>query len=84
METVDLISRLAMVGTLVPPTVVPVFGTTLSSFCTMSSVTSLSLLISGTTSNWRATVLNSTLVCKAALFSVVVAVESELVGTAIS
>ena len=46
-----------MVGTLMLPMVVGAFGTTLSIFWRMSSVTSWSLLMSGTTSNWSVTSL---------------------------
>ena len=60
-ETVLLSLRVAMVGTWLLATVVLEPATTLSMRWTMSSVTSFSLLMSGTTSNWSTTSLYSTL-----------------------
>src|SRR5438477_1645927 len=63
-------------------------GTTLSIFCKISSETSFSELMSGTTSSWSATFLNSMLDCTAATLlltlAVTVALLKVLTGTGIS
>src|ERR1700731_2059770 len=60
-DTVVLIYRVAIFGIKLPSIFVE--SATLSSFCRISSVTSFSELISGTTSSWRATFLNWILDC---------------------
>src|SRR5204862_7873033 len=63
------------------------FGTTLSIFCRISNETSLSELISGTTSSWSATFLNSMFdCCESPVLMMLVPVEalSVLTGTGIS
>ena len=84
-ETFVRIYRVAMVGTELPPILTLLPGTTLSIFCKISSETSFSELISGTTSSCNATFLNSILDWTAATFVVVTAVLVRvLTGTGIS